>query len=821
MLPSENGIEKDSIAHAFKVYAQNILVVLFGISPIFFIPSIVAPFEYTKVGILFLGMVVCAILYSLSVLRSGTFSFSLSYALVALWIVAGISLLSAIFSGDLMDSLIGDLFSIHSAAFVTFLACVTTFWTFMRIEQKSMMRLYMLLAVSSVLLLAFHAVRLVFGYEALTFTVFNNATFSPVGSWNDLALFLGLIVLMSLIAFEQLPSRRWIRMLCALLTVSALAVLCVINFLMVWVVLGVASLVHIVYTLGKDRFTAGQLPLEPRRPYNTTSLLIALIVFTTSVVFLLGGATVGGFLAKYTGVSYVEVRPSFEATADITQAVYKDNLLLGVGPNKFADAWRLHRDTAINQTQFWNVDFNAGNGYITTFFATSGVIGGSVWILFVLVFLVTGIRRLLTATTQHKWWYFVAFSSFVAALYVWLMSLVYVPGVVILIVGALMTGVSLHAFQIISGKNPREISLGNDRRTGFVLIFGVIASIVSVVSLLYIVARHYVGVYTFSQSVYTMQHDGKVEDLEKMVERAYQLSSSDVFARRIAEYQVGRLSTILSRTTPLTEIDQLTIEQAKEVGLNAAQEAIRIDGNEPANWEVLGNLYSVLAAQRTQGAYERAVEAYNKTRELNPKNPLVYLELGIVEARAGNVDVAREHIERAISMRPNFTEAFFLLSQLEIATGNVDRAIESTQATIVLEPNNPARYYQLGVLESSRNNIDTAILAFERAIQIDQNFANARYLLALAYDEKGRSQDARDQLAVVLSLNPDNAEVKNMIASIDTQGSLRALRGNAQAAVNEAIPTTDENGTVSTEQEVDTPLVNTVNTPPKSEVEEE
>ncbi len=811
----------DPIASALRRYAQNVLVVIFGLLPLFFIPTASAPFDYTKVCITVVGILVALVLYSLSVLRSGTISVGLSYTLCALWSVVGISFISSILSGDFKDSLVGDLFSIHSTLFVALLALIPTVWLLLKSSKASVMRMYVLLAVSTIVLVLFHVVRLFFGPAVLSFGVFNDAVATPVGSWNDLALFLGLTVILSLIALEQLSLTKVGRILFISVIVASLFMLGVINFFTVWLVLGLTSLVMVVYSLGKDRFTGNQPSfITQKTALNSPSLITMLVVFAVSVLFVVGGSTFGGFISKFTNVSYVEVRPSFEATADIARNVYHENAFLGIGTNKFTDAWRMYKDSSINLTPFWNTDFNAGNGYVTTFFVTTGVLGGIAWVVFLLMFLVTGVRRILSVSENDRVWYFISLSSFVGAIYIWGMSVVYVPGVVILLLGALCTGVALSAFTTLTVPSSRVVVIGSNRRTGFLLTLAVIVVIIGSVSILYTAGRHYSSVYTFNESVFAMQGGTGIDELEKQVSDAYNLFSSDIFARRIAEYQLARMNTIMGIAEPTNE-DLKQFVNAKDNGIQAISVAIQNDEREPANWEVLSGIYSILASINTEGAQAKALESLAKARELNPKNPLPYLESAIVEGRAGNYDQSRSYIDQAIALKANYTEAFYFLSQLEIAKGNVEAAVKSTQAVISLEPQNPARYYQLGVLESSQNNLEEAKLAFEKAISLDQNYANARYLLALTYDALGMSNEAKAQLEAVLNLNPGNAEVTNLINVISQEGSLKRLRESTPQAtapvINESTPVTGENGTVTGAQGSDTSLVTPVNTAPKVE----
>ena len=808
----------DPVAVTLRRYAQNALIIIFGLLPLLCIPTTVAPFDYTKVAIVITAVLIALVLYSLSILRSPSLSFSVSYPLIALWSIVLVSFLSALLSNDFRDAFMGDFFSIHSTAFVGVLALVGTVWMLLRVDKRSVFHMYILLAVSTLILVLYHISRLIFGVDFLSFGIFTSNVSTPVGSWNDLALFLGLTVILSMVTLEQLSLSGFGRGIFAVVATLSLFMLGVINFFMVWLVLGLTSLVMVVYTLGKDRFSGNQPSfLVESQQKNKASLTLMIVVLFTSIIFMVGGATLGSVISKVTGVSYVEVRPSFEATADIAQHVYHENAFLGMGTNKFVDAWRLYKDDAINQTAFWNTDFVAGSGYITTFFVTTGVLGGLAWMAFLILFVGIGVRRLLNAADIDRMWYFVGVSSFISAVYIWGLSIVYVPGVVILLFGALCTGIALSSFSAMSPQSERTLVLGANRRTGVALTGVTIIIIVLSVTVLYGVGKHYSSVYAFNESVLDMQKGKDIGALERQVQEAYSLSMSDVFARRIAEYQLERLTKLISLKNP-TEEDQIQFKRAMEIGITAAKEATRIDDLESQNWSVLGNIYGMLASIGIEGAESEALKAFTRARELNPKNPLPYLESAIVEGRSGNIDGARGYIEKAIQIKPNFTEAFYFLSQLEIATGNVEGAIKSTQAIIALDPQNPARYYQLGVLEVARKNTTGAIVAFEKAVEYDTNYANARYLLALAYDEVGESDDAKKQLEAVLDLNPGNSEVTALIEMINSEGSLKRLReSNMQSSVvSETSPVVNESGTVSTPQGSDTPLVTPVNVESKA-----
>ncbi|HEX4799494.1 MAG TPA: tetratricopeptide repeat protein [Candidatus Paceibacterota bacterium] len=809
----------DKVDISLRTVAYNMLAVVFGFLPLVFLPISKAPFEYTKALLVIGTLCVALVLFSLSVLRTGILRIGISYPLVMLWMITAITFASSMLSGDFFDSFVGDYFSIHSSVFVALIAFISTTWLILRPTKAITVRLFLFLALSTVVLSVYHITRLITGADIMSFGVFNDITSSPLGSWNDLALFLGLTVILSLVALEQLTLSRLGKVFFAFVSVLSVTLLAVINFFFVWIVIGLTSLALVLYSLGKERFAGAQLSLIRTQSTNTVSLFTSLGIFAVSILFIIGGASLGAWVAQYTDVSYIEVRPTLEATSDIARGVYVDKAFLGIGPNKFVDAWRLHKDPSINATPFWNTDFNAGSGYIPTFFVTTGVFGGISWVLFVLVYVITGLQRLLRSTKQDKVWYFIAVSSFVGATYIWGMSFTYVPGMVVLILGALLTGISIHAFSELSTESGKYISIGNNRQLGFLLTFGVVIVIIGSVSIMYLSTRQYASLYTFNGSVQSMESGKSIDELEREVLSALSLASNDLFARRIAEYQLARLNTLSVVQEPNDEQKQ-EFNSAMVNGVRFAREATRIDPQDPANWAVLAGVYSILASLNIEGAHELATEAFTKYRELNPKNPLPHLELAVVEVRKGDYEKARSYINDAIALKPDFTEAYYLLTQLEISKGDIEKAIDSAKATIALDPQNPVRYYQLGVLESARNDVDATISAFETAVTLDPQYANARYLLALAYDIKGRSQDALTQLQKVYELNPDNTEVANLIEILTTQGSLANLRTQPQQVVQEQTPSTGQSGEVNTTIPPDTSLVTPVNTPPKeSDVE--
>lgn len=806
----------DTLARRFMVAAQYVLVATFGLLPVFFIPSPAAPFTYSKVLFILAGTLIALVLFGFAAVRSsGTVQFRYGWAPLALWGVAAVAVVSAVLSGDMRDALLGDVLSVHTALFVALLALVATAWSLIGTSKAAVMRLFVLLSISTLLLSCFHLVRLAFGPDFLSLVLFSgDATLSPFGGWNDLAIFFGLAIVLALVAVEQLSLTRSGIALFSLVAAAALVMLAVINFFAVWVVLGLISLGVLVYALMKGRMSSKK---EDRRSTSGAAIGISLVVFCISVLFVLGGSMLGGKIGQWVDISYLEVRPSISATADIVRNVYQTDLLFGIGPNRFADAWRLFKDPAINTSMFWNIDFVAGFGYLPTFFATTGIMGGILWLLFLGTFVFFGMHMLLRPKVSDPIWYFIGTVSFVGGLYVWCMSIVYVPGPALLLVAALCTGISTVSYGALM-RIPAPTALGSkSRHAGFAFILGFVLLVVGSVSLLYMVGRHYASVYVFNTSVLSIATQTSIEELEQQTVFAYELYPNDAYVRRLAEYQLARMQGLLAVAEP-TEAQREEFNTALNNGISAGQAAVAHDRREPNNWSTLGSLYGTLVPLEIEGAYERAVEALTQAQQLDPHNPRYVLMRAQIAYAADREDEARTLVEEAVALKGNYSDALYFLSQIDIATGDVPAAIAAAQAVTTLEPNNPVRFFQLGLLYYAAEQYTNAAAAFERATALDRQYANARYYLALTYDQLGRANDARTQLAIVLQLNPGNEHVTELLA--------RLARGESIAdAASSEVPLTDsaievDGNAVTASEAPDTPLVTPVNTPSVDEVSE-
>ena len=810
--PGSASPKADKLVERLRAVAVGLLVISAGLLPILFIPSIYMPFSAGKTIIIVFTTVLAIVFCVLAMLRDGSLTLRLPLALLGIWSVVLVAFVSAAFSNDARDAIFGDALDSYTAGFLLLIALVMTATTALVVNKSSIIKLYGVLIFSSILVTLFHVIRLVFGPEALAFGIFNGATASPIGSWNGLAIFYGLVILISLVALSQLPLSRAGRYISIGVVVLSLLMLAIINFSTSWWVLAFVSGVVVLNQLARNLWNKSQN--SHRENESTETFFLAVAILIMSITFLLAGARLGESISNKLGVGFIEVRPSVSATLEITRSVYQENLLLGSGPNRFVDMWRQHKDPEINQTIFWNMPFDSGYSYLTTSFINNGLLGVVAWLVFLAGFIWAAIRFLFKSEENDRFWYFISLSSLLASAYFWLMAAVYVPPPSILLLAAFTTGVFL-ASTSRSHSSPKIVLSAEKGRTyGLALIAIAVMTVSATTYIAYAGVTQLFSVHEFNKVMATVEEGDTVDAIDDRIVGVFETTENDAFARQVAFDQWTQLRSILSIAEP-TDADREAFQRAGARAIEAGQLSVDLDPTDPLNHQILGQILSVLAIVGIEGAADRATEAFSSARMYDPQNPLLLLLEADLALQREDTATARTLAEEAVGLKGNYTEALFFLAQLDINEGNIDRAIAIVNGVAQLEPQNPARRYQLGILLAGANRLDEAVTAFEQAVTLDNQYANARYFLALGYAEQGRVEAALEQLRIVRDLNESNTVVDSLITELETTGGL-------SGSLTEGSPVTDREpspGNV-TEEDLDNGIVTSSNPLPSNTSDE-
>ncbi|MDP6249733.1 MAG: tetratricopeptide repeat protein [Candidatus Pacebacteria bacterium] len=739
--------------------------------PIFFIPSLSIPFSFTKSILIFVSILVAFFLFLISRLKRGQVALPTNAIALVAWGLPLAYLISAIFSGNSAVSYLGQGFEIDTFGFIAIMVLMLSLVPLLLKTRELIFRIHIALLLSLVLLAIFQGLRLIFGADFLSFGIFTSSTANLLGKWNDLGIFLGLTSVLSLITLEGLPLNKLSKIILYVILAISLVFLSAVNFLPVWIIVGLFALGLFVYGLSKGKF---KTPVKNNKtfkdkPETSKAFIPSLIILIVSIVFIAGGSTVSGYTSSFFKTSQIEARPSWQSTIDITKKTYNENFLFGSGPNTFMNQWALHKPQSINNTLFWNIDFSSGIGLVPTSFTTTGLWGGIAWIAFFVFFLYSGFRNLVVSAVEDRASYYLSLSMFLGSLYLWIFTVIYIPNVVIVTLAFLLTGMYIASLRYRSGAQiDKEINFAAYPRIGFISIMMLtVLIIISGVSL-YMIGGQYASAILFQKSLVAANVNGDINAAEDSINSAINLGNNDAYYRFAAEIDLAKINQVLADQDRNIDERRAEFQSILASAISNVQGAIAINNNNYQNWSMLGRVYGSVVPLGVDGAYESARRSYEQAISLNPNNPALYLALARLElARdSNNIEEAKQFIGAALEKKNNYTEAIFLLSQLQIQEGNIESAITSVEAAVIIEPNNSVFFFQLGLLQSNVGDSQKAIAALERAIALNPQYSNARYFLGLNYFQTGEKEKAVEHFTYVSDLNPDNEEVKAILESI-------------------------------------------------------
>ena len=187
------------------------------------------------------------------------------------------------------------------------------------------------------------------------------------------------------------------------------------------------------------------------------------------------------------------------------------------------------------------------------------------------------------------------------------------------------------------------------------------------------------------------------EDLDEFEDKLEQLkkekeySSEDWFYRGLSEY------------------NKLHYETAITYWLNASK-------LEPRNEIVYNNIGLAFSFLKK---YKESIENYNKSIELNPKYATAYNNRGVLYANLKDYKKSFEDYNKAIELNPEYADAYNNRGNLYLRLKKYKESIENYNKAIELNPKYDLAYNNRGALYTHLNKYKKAIDDFNKAIELN------------------------------------------------------------------------------------------------------
>ena len=176
--------------------------------------------------------------------------------------------------------------------------------------------------------------------------------------------------------------------------------------------------------------------------------------------------------------------------------------------------------------------------------------------------------------------------------------------------------------------------------------------------------------------------------------------------------------------------------------------------------------------------YDRAATAYQRVIQLEPDNPVAWINLGNAYCLQGKDDDALGVFQKIVKMRPNFLVAWTKLGEIDCRQGKFSDAISVWRQAAELSADDPTIWANLGVSYEGQGKLDDAATAYRRAVQLEPKYPFAWMRLGVIEGQLGNHDAARTAQRHGLELKPDFPPIW---LSLDV-GSI--VRAKASSSVN-------------------------------------
>jgi uncharacterized protein (UPF0333 family) len=520
-----------------------------------------------------------------------------------------------------------------------------------------------------------------------------------LGSWNALGIFAGFSCLMFLLVVEFFPISKFEKIFLQVFVALSVLLAACVNFPLVWILLGISSLIIFVYKVSITLHRGENEEEHDQKNFPLTSFIVMLIAV---VFFISAGSYISNFIPNRLQISNTEIGPSFSATMSITKGVlFSKHFALGIGPNRFGEAWGMYKPAIVNKTQFWGTSFDSGSGLLTTMTATTGLFGILAWALFLVLFLMIGLKSVFSSIKNKANWEMMAF--FILSLYLFISSFFYFTGSVIFLLSLIFTGVFIG---LATSNSNRELSVSflNDHRKSFFSILVLIVIVVLSIAIAFKYIERFASVAYFGKAISTQTETVA----ENNINEAIALYPNDLYLRTSAQIYLVKLNTIASKGSTLSDQDKADIKSSFDNAILSAQAARDYDPQNYLNFQLLGSVYQAMGGLGVKDSYTGAIAAYQSASGLNPLNPGLKLSIAGASFLNGDVQGATTYAQAALSLKPDYIDALVTLSQLAKSQGNTNNALSYAQAALALTPTNDPSYKTLAQYVDSLNGSSTS-----------------------------------------------------------------------------------------------------------------
>ena len=174
-----------------------------------------------------------------------------------------------------------------------------------------------------------------------------------------------------------------------------------------------------------------------------------------------------------------------------------------------------------------------------------------------------------------------------------------------------------------------------------------------------------------------------------------------------------------------------------------------------------------------QGKLQQALEQATVLLQQFPSSSSLYNISGAVYKGLGQLDASVGAYKKALSIKPDYAEAYYNMGVILKHQGKLEEAIEACNKALVIKPDNAEAYNNMGIALQEQGKLEESIEAYNKALAIKPDYADAYYNMGGTLQEQRKLEDALEAYNKALAIKPDYAEASNnMGGTLKEQGKL-------------------------------------------------
>jgi len=167
----------------------------------------------------------------------------------------------------------------------------------------------------------------------------------------------------------------------------------------------------------------------------------------------------------------------------------------------------------------------------------------------------------------------------------------------------------------------------------------------------------------------------------------------------------------------------------------------------------------------SSGHISEALDTVQTLISQHPSESLLHNISGVCYKANGQIDLAVGCFEKAVAIKPDFTDAHYNLGLTLQELNQLDAAVKSYQVTLSLQKNYIKAYNNLGIIYKELGQMEDAVKSYNQAIALRPDYAEAHNNLGTTLQEMGQLDEAVKCYEKALEVQPNYAEVHNNLGN--------------------------------------------------------